>query len=412
MPKALKGIVSNPNLAPYIKESVLAYQEEGILQYFFTSFCNKKWLTRYQKILPHTLINFLKRRSFDHLNPQHLRTYPLREIIRILATKYAPSLVADYIWEWSELSFDALVAKKLNKNITFFHGYEHACLACLKQAKTLRIPTIYEQPSQHHQYFSRIVTHQLAKYPVLYSPEVALLNDDKAQRRNRRRDEELQWSDWILCNSTFTKGTLIDAGIPIEKIFMIPYGFPVVKPIAQKSKITFHFIYAGNLSLRKGIHLLLAAWKLLPSDLAIQLTLMGSSQLPDEVLHPLPPKVDWIQNLPHQEAQQKIAESNVLLLPTLADGFGMVITESMALGVPVICTKASAGPDLIENYEDGICIPSDDIEALKKAILWCIEHPKETLRMGEKAQEKAAAYPWAAYRKQLVKEIKSRCDVG
>lgn len=410
MQREQKGIVSNPNLAPYIKQSVLAYQEADMLAKFYTTFCISKQWNKSLQFLPKGLRLFLNRRSFLDIHPGLLRSSELSEVIRVLAMKLGNDKLADQVWEWSEKRFDRRVAKKLNRQTAFFHGYEHACLSSLKFAKKLGIPTFYEQPSQHHRYFTKIVEEQVQKYPYLKNDAIALLNDEKATKRNRRRDEELRLSDYIICNSSFTKKTLLAAGIAPEKLMVFPYGYPDIKAILPKDNELFHFIYAGNLSLRKGVHLLLKAWAQLPAGLPVFLTLMGSSQLPQELLTDLPKNVTWIPNLPYEMAQEKIAKSHVLVLPTLADGFGMVISESMAMGVPVLTTEASAGPDLIENYMDGLCIPADDVEALKEALLWCATHAVECAAMGKKAQEKAKAYPWSVYREQLVTAVKMRIN--
>lgn len=407
-----KGIVSNPNLAPYIKESVLAYQEAEMLGRFFTTFClTQGWMKRIS-FLPDGIRSFLFRRAFPPLDPQLLRSNALMEISRILANRFGGANLADEIWEWSETGFDKRVAKNLHPKHLFFHGYEHACLASLQQAKKMGIVSFYEQPSQHHAFFTKIVEEQLLKYPNLKNEAIALLNDEKAERRNRRRDEELELADYIICNSSFTQKTLIAASIPPEKLIVIPYGYPTVRSIPNKDPEIFHFIYAGNLSLRKGVHILLQAWRQLPADLPACLTLMGSSQLPENLTAELPENVKWIPNLPYEQAQEKIAQSDVLVLPTLADGFGMVISESMAMGVPVLTTTSSAGPDLIDNYVDGICIAPDDKNALTEALTWCVANREKCKRMGQKAQEKAKVYPWSAYRERLIEEVKARIGNG
>jgi glycosyltransferase involved in cell wall biosynthesis len=403
-----KGLISNPNLAPYIKESVLAYQEGGILDSFYTGVCIPQSLQKYLSLLPEAWQKNLNRRAFEELKPSHLKTSPFREGLRILVQKYGSTKLADYIWEWAEKAFDKAVAGKLQAENLFFHGYEHASFDSLKKAKQLGVKSFYEQPSQHHQYFSKIVEVQMALYPELKNEASRLLNDEKAVRRNERRDAELLLSDYIICNSTFTQNTLLDAGIPLAKILVIPYGFPAISPIIPKKSSTLRFIYAGNLSLRKGIHLLLQAWKLLAEDVDAELILMGSVQLPALIFKELPKNIQLIPNLPYQKAQDLIKSCDVLVLPTLADGFGMVISESMAAGVPVITTEASAGPDLIEHLKDGLLIESGNVNTIYDALNWCLNHPDELPRMGLMAQKKADLYPWEAYRKKLVDAVKEK----
>ena len=60
----------------------------------------------------------------------------------------------------------------------------------------------------------------------------------------------------------------------------------------------------------------------------------------------------------------------MFVLNSLEDGFGVVLPQSMACGLPVICTVNTAGNDVIEDGIDGFVIPIRDVEALKEKLLF------------------------------------------
>jgi glycosyltransferase involved in cell wall biosynthesis len=405
----LKIVVSNPSVPPHVKQTVMAYQEASYLDHFYTSFFEHPknvFSSALKKIK--SLEKEINRRSFHELPIDKFVSRPIPELLRSIASRKLPPIAADRIWEWSELGFDNWVSKNLHQNIDAVHTYEHAALSTLKKAKELNILGIYEQPSQHHAFFDTIVKRQTALYPELKTEAANLLVNDKAIKRNARRDEELALASLIICNSTFTKRTLIAGGIDPQKIAVIPLSFPPViqhkKTVSGKKPMVF--IHAGNQSLRKGSHLLYKAWRNcnFPADEA-ELWLVGKMQLPQHLRDDLPGKVIIKENIPHDELMALYQQADVFVLPTLADGFGMVVTEAMSQGVPVIASENCCGPDVIEHGKDGWIIPAGDIEQLTIQMKWCIANPQQVAACGNEAIQKAIDWQWPKYREKLAEIV-------
>lgn len=404
----MKGIISNPNIAPHVKESVLAYHEAGLLEVFYTSFFEHSQyrLTNILGLVPNLKREF-KRRSFEEL-PYHLiKAKPLKELLRVFASRKLSPILTDKIWEWSELSFDKWVASNIKRDLSFIHVTEHAALATLKKARQFNVFSFYEQPSIHHQSFTEIVKNQILKYPVFKTEATSLLHNETAARRNKRRDEELRLANKIICNSTFTKNSLIKSGITPSAILTIPLGFPLVcKESSTQKQEKIIFMYAGNLSLGKGSHILLQAWKELKiNDKHAELWLVGKNHLPKIFLEGLGNNVKFFGNIPRTDLMKMYQNASVFVHPTLADGFGMVITEAMSSGLPVIATYNCAGPDIIDHQKNGLLIPADDVDSLKNMINWCLSNQSQLIEMGVEAKQKASSYSWADYRKNLVEQV-------
>ena len=406
----MKCIVANPNIAPHVKESVLAYQENDLLKTFYTTFFehSKYPLTNFLGTILPALKKEFKRRSFEELPYHFIKAYPYKELLRVFAARKLNPVLTDKIWEWAEHSFDRWVAMQLKADIDFIHVTENACLSTLKKAKQLNITSFYEQPSIHHLSYTDIVKNQHLKYPIFLKNEMNTVHDLHGKRRDQRRDDELFLADKIICNSTFTKKSLIKAGLPEDNIITVPLGFPVVSPLVKEKKIgeKIIFMYAGNLSIGKGSHILLETWKELKLNKKhVELWLVGKNHLPETFLTGLDDNVKFFGNIPRTDLMDTYGNAHVFVHPTLADGFGMVITEAMACGLPVIATYNCAGPDIITDKKNGLLIPADDKNALKDAISWCLSNQSKLIEMGIEAKQKAASYSWADYRKKLVEQV-------
>lgn len=397
--------VATTLIAPFVKQTVLGYQEAGLLQHFFTSYVydRSRWMNRVITQMVPALERELSRRAFSELPAEFLKLYPYRELLRSVAARKLSATTTDAIWEWSELAFDRWMARKLSPRTAWVHTYEHIALQTLKAARRKGVRTIYEQPSQHHAFFTPVVKEQLQLYPGLASRGNELLIDEKAARRNRRRDEELALADRILCTSSFTRRTLVAAGVEEGKIRVIPYGFP--KPLAtaerpDNGKVIF--LNAGNQNLRKALHLLYKAWRECAfAETEAELWLIGKMELPEELRRDLPGKVVIKNNIPHSELMELYKQVDVFVLPTLADGFGMVISEAMASGVPVITTENSGGPDIITHMENGWIVKAGELEPLVQQLRWCVANRDRLAGFGRAAHQKAKSWQWSDYRKAV-----------
>lgn len=405
-----KGILANTNVAPHIRQNIRALSESNLLLRVFTTFYYHPSypLTKFLGFFSIKLRTEFKRRSLEDTPYYLIKGKPFLEICRTVASKTLTAKITDFIWQGNEFLFDKWVSRKLNKKIDFVFVSEYSSLAILKKAKDLTITSIYEQPSIHHSTFTKIINDQILKHPDVISESFRLVLDKKSKLRNARRDEELNLADLIICNSNFTKSSLVDAGIKPSKITVVPLGFPEVIIGEPKKTDIFIFMYAGNLSFNKGIHILIEAWKelnLAPNK--AELHLYGTYFLPEKLRHGLPQNVRFFGNVQHQELMSIYKRANVFVNPTLADGFGMVITEAMANGLPVLASRNSGAPDLIEHSIDGLLMEAGNKNDLIEKMLWCYRHSNELLEMGAKAQVRAKKYTWTDYRKALVETIEN-----
>ena len=145
---------------------------------------------------------------------------------------------------------------------------------------------------------------------------------------------------------------------------------------------------------RKHIGLLLEAYARLPAVVRgkVRLVLAGSSGPGDtfwqraEVLG-LRERVGYVARPGRDALVRLYQEASVFALPSDEEGFGMVLLEAMACGVPVISTR-SGGPDgIITDGEDGYLVPRDDAEALSSRLARLLQDPDLNVVMGLRARQ-------------------------
>jgi glycosyltransferase involved in cell wall biosynthesis len=98
-------------------------------------------------------------------------------------------------------------------------------------------------------------------------------------------------------------------------------------------------------------------------------------------------------------------EASVLVLPSICDGFGMVVNEAMAQGLPVICSSNAGASQLVVEGVNGFVVPPADPGSLAERLAWCLDHPAELRSMGVRAAESARNWTWGAFRARFAADF-------
>jgi len=148
-------------------------------------------------------------------------------------------------------------------------------------------------------------------------------------------------------------------------------------------------LYTGSLSNRKGVKYLLEAFALIADRLPCRLVLVGNGPLERELRDRaidlgLQDQVEFVGFLEGDELIRRYAEASLFVLPTLEDTFGVVVSEAMACGLPVICSPfAGAARDLVIDGYNGYVVDPQQHEILAQRILVIVNNPELRRRMGE-----------------------------
>jgi glycosyltransferase involved in cell wall biosynthesis len=162
----------------------------------------------------------------------------------------------------------------------------------------------------------------------------------------------------------------------------------------------------GGLGQRKGLSYLFDAMRQMGS--AAELTLIGRKTT--ERCAPLNEALKvhrWIPSLPHREVLEEMAKHDVLVFPTLFEGFALVILEALSRGLPVITTENSGGGEIIHSGENGFIVPIRSSAALAGKLDLLANDRALLAGMKAAALRTAETCTWAAYRSRLAATVLS-----
>jgi glycosyltransferase involved in cell wall biosynthesis len=149
---------------------------------------------------------------------------------------------------------------------------------------------------------------------------------------------------------------------------------------------------------RKNLNLLIDAFAAIPADIraSVRLVLAGSTPPPDEFWsraqdRGLRSQVEYVPSPTLDELIRLYQAATVFALSSAEEGFGMVLIEAMACGIPVVAT-ACGGPDgIVVDQQDGFLVPVDDTNAFADRLTHLLANPSENRRMGQAAREAVLA---------------------
>src|SRR5690606_1798247 len=216
---------------------------------------------------------------------------------------------------------------------------------------------------------------------------------------------ELQLADIVMVASSFTKRTLEHAAGFQGSVVTIPYGAPRLElpletetPSRVNSKLRVLFV--GSLGQRKGLSYLFRAMRLLGTSADV--TVIGARPMvPCSALDRELASIRWIPTCSHREVLAEMAAHDAFVFPSLFEGFGLVLLVAMAMGLPIITTPNTAGPDLIDEGREGFIVPIRNARAIAEKL--ALLHGDRTRRdeMSQLARRRAAQFTWEDYGAKL-----------
>ncbi|MGL6343134.1 MAG: glycosyltransferase family 4 protein [Waterburya sp.] len=161
------------------------------------------------------------------------------------------------------------------------------------------------------------------------------------------------------------------------------------------------FLYSGALIKRKGVDLLASAFGRLAAQFKhIRLHLVGEGELRPSLeskLAQYSQQVEFFGFQPWEKLPNYYQQADILCVPSRYDGWGLVVPEGLAAGLPVISTdRTGAAIDLIRNNDNGWLIPADDPEALYQAMYQAVTlFPQELAAYSRSASDRAQEHSLA-----------------
>jgi glycosyltransferase involved in cell wall biosynthesis len=294
---------------------------------------------------------------------------------------------------------DRIVAKRLTRppgEIDIVHTWPLGALETLKTAARLGIPTVLERPNANTRFAMEVVQQECERMGVT-------LPRDHEHAYNaaklRREEEEYRFADRLLCPSEFTLKTFLDKGYPREKLARHIYGFDEKmyhpSPEPRDPSRPFTMLFVGVCAVRKGVHYALEAW--LRSPASRNGTFMIAGEFLPAYAEKLAPMLSHpsVKVLGHRnDVPELMRKSDILVLPSIEEGFGLVITEAMGSGCVPLASEACT--EICSHMKTGLMHRVGDVEALTQHITMLHEDRSLVERLRAAGLEAALSVTWTA----------------
>ena len=307
----------------------------------------------------------------EGLPREFVRCFPLLHTTDYLLSRsrFYPRAVSSTIASWNARSFDR-----------WTHHFIEPCdaLIAISGAGLTTGPLVQsrggkficDRGSTHQRFQFEVMAEEHRRWRVPYTaPPDHIV---------RREEAIYALADAITVPSNVARRSFLAMGVPAEKVHVIPYGVRLDRfvPTEPPPTDSFEVLFAGQISLRKGIPYLLEAFARLRHPRK-HLTLAGSVQNDlRPLLATLPTEnVTFTGSISQPELARLMSRSHVLVLPSVEEGLALVQGQAMACGCPVVATAATGAEDLFTDGVEGFIIPDRDTGALALRLQQLADNP-------------------------------------
>lgn len=377
----------------------LAAQEAGLLEQFLCSLHARhgKWGGRF---LPFVGSAALASRDLPGLDPALTEEYPWPVLWKALRDRLRPGRSAD--WFAVNDAFDRWAARQFRQRPTsILMGTETCAQRSFEVARELGALRVLDCPQFHSIWLDEVMREaaERARLPAASQPE--------APAMTARKQREYELADWRLVYSEMHRRSFERAGFDPSRQVEIPLWVdPLLwhaEPATARKPGPLRVLFAGSITLRKGIPFLLEAFE--RGRGSWQLTLVG--QVDPALRERFAPYQGRVRLLPSQtkaDLRRLYSEHDLFVLPSVADSFGFVALEAMACGTPALVSDHCGAPV----PHPGWRVRAMDVADLADKIGWYAEEPERAAEQGRLGQVFAAQFRPEKYRREVAGFLKSQ----
>jgi glycosyltransferase involved in cell wall biosynthesis len=333
--------------------------------------------------------------------PASVQTNVIPEILKRTMARFPAGKSRIWADAWSASLYDHWAARQLEDGQDIFVGWSGFSHSALARAKSLGAVTIVERHSAHMALQQELLSEEYARHGLVF--------ESTARSVVERELAEYAEADFISVPSLYVRRTFLDRGFASERILHTPLATNTqdFHPVPKEDRI-FRVIHCGAISLRKGVPYLLEAFSQLRLPNA-ELWLVGSvaDDMKAVLARYISPKIRVLGPKPSSELKWYLSQADVFALASIEDGFGMVVPQAMACGLPVVCTRNTCADDIVREGQDGFIVPIRDVQALQEKIQWLYDHPAPRSEMGAHALQRASqSFSWAVYGDKMMAQYR------
>ena len=275
-------------------------------------------------------------------------------------------------------------------------AYSYYADAAFRMMEGSGLPRVLFQVHPNGKYLRELFQQEIEKVP---EAKASLMEETEMSPLFAHNDEAFMQADAVICASSFTRHSLTYAGSK-NPAHVVGYGVDLklfsARTVAPEARpLTVGFV--GALSQRKGARYLLTALASLPKG-AAKLVIYTRAAVDRDLIRGFEGlDVEIRGGLSDEALAADIKRCDLVALPSIAEGFGLVILEAMACGVPVLCSTSTGGADFIKHRKNGLLIEPGNAEAIHQALT----HREELFQIGQAPRLEAEKHTWAEYRRRF-----------
>lgn len=283
--------------------------------------------------------------------------------------------------------FDRWVARRIEgSEFDLVVGYEAGCARTFETARRRGVATLLDAASLHHGAQDRWRVPE--EPPWVHRRIVAV------------KEREIRAADRIVVASSVAAASYREAGVSDERLRVVPLGVDLdtFRPLEREETATLRLLFVGKPSRTKGFDLLLAAFEVLRRsglEGALRVVAQGSWA------GPIPRGVEC-GSVPHERLAEVYSAADLLVLPSRFDGFGLVVSEALACGTPVLVSNRVGAADLVRDGVNGWIVEAGSEEALRARLEWCARHPEAVRALRPACRSSVLGCDWASYGRGIV----------
>jgi len=282
------------------------------------------------------------------------------------------------------------------KGATHVYTFSSAGLEVLKAARSLGLHTVVEQPSAANEVEQEIMREEHARYPG-WEANARCDKEQAAYAERQRREWDL--ADQIIVPSKFVAASLEQVGVSPERCVTVPYGVSdSFGQIVRKKHIgPLRVLTVGGVRLQKGPQYICDAAKKLGKNFDFRL--VGVCSFSETVKHDFAETIHLAGPVPRSEISEHFEWADVFLFPSLCDGFGIVLLEALAAGLPIITTPNTGVA--IRDGVDGFIVPIRDANAIAERLDQLASNSVLLAEMSINAKKRSETFTLNAYSDRL-----------
>lgn len=317
------------------------------------------------------------------LSPQHVRGFWPLGVLERAAGRLLSETLQKKIWHVFQTSFGKWAARQVSREhwdvVHAFSGVGEEVF----QVKGKGAKRLLTRASSHIRTQAELLRQEADRTGVAFAQPSSWIIE--------REEREYAAADYIMVVSRFCYDTFLRRGVSPEKLLLLPLGvnaraFALSEEMIERrcrrilSGAPLTVLTTGQVSLRKGLYDFSRIATALNGR--VHFRWIGvARQEARNLIASLPECVELAPHQPQSRLPAAYAQADLFLLPTIEDGYPVVLMQAYANSLPLLTTTNCSGPDIIHEGQTGWVLPIRTPEKFIDRLLWCDSHREELAQM-------------------------------